>query len=109
MEGVYEGDNSSGTQLAAVASRLGHLLEYDARLGAVLEVIAGAQAQAQEAVYMLRDYQQRLDPDPQRFKQIEQRLDAVHASAPKDRVTPDTLPDAPARARARLEQLTPSG
>ena len=109
MDALSEADNSSVTQLAAVASRLGHLLEYDARLGAILEVIAGAQAQAQEAVYMLRDYQQRLDLDPQRFKQIEQRLDAVHASARKYRVTPETLPDALARASARLKQLAASG
>ena len=109
MDALSESDNSSVTQLAAVASRLGHLLEYDARLGAILEVIAGAQAQAQEAVYMLRDYQQRLDPDPQRFKQIEQRLDAVHASARKYRVTPETLLDALARASTRLKQLGASG
>jgi DNA repair protein RecN (Recombination protein N) len=91
--------------LSAVNSRLNHLLAYDARLKDIIEVVASAQAQAQEAVYMLRDYQQRLDLDPKRFKEIEQRLDAVHASARKYRVTPETLPDALARACARLEQL----
>ena len=28
---------------------------------------------------MLRDYQQGIDIDPQRYSEIEQRLDAVHA------------------------------
>ena len=105
MDALSDGDNSSLTQLAAVSSRLDHLLEYDARLKEIIDVIASAQAQAQESVYMLRDYQQRLDLDPQRLKEVEQRLDAVHTSARKYRVTPKTLPDALARARDRLAEL----
>ena len=105
MDALSEGDQSSVTQLGAVTSKLNHLLEYDARLKDISEVVAAAQAQAQEAVYMLRDYQQRLDLDPARFKEIEQRLDAVHASARKYRVTPELLPDALARASERLRQL----
>ena len=105
MDTLSEGDNSAVTQLSAVASRLNHLLEYDARLREIVEVIASAQAQAQEAVYMLRDYQQRLDLDPRRFREIEQRMDAVHASARKFRVTPEMLGEALARAQDRLQQL----
>jgi len=105
MDALSEGDNSSVTLLSAVASKLNHLLGYDARLKDIIDVVASAQAQAQEAVYMLRDYQQRLDVDPKRFKEIEQRLDAVHASARKFRITPETLPDALDSARARLREL----
>jgi DNA repair protein RecN (Recombination protein N) len=105
MDALSEGDSSSVTQLAAVSSRLGQLLDYDARLKDIIDVIASAQAQAQEAVYMLRDYQQRLDLDPRRLREVEQRLDAVHASARKYRATPDTLPEALARAKERLDQL----
>ncbi len=105
MDALSDGDNSSVTQLSAVSSRLDHLLEFDARLKEIIDIVASAQAQAQEAVYMLRDYQQRLDIDPRRFREIEQRLEAVHASARKYRLTPATLPDALAAARARLDQL----
>jgi DNA repair protein RecN (Recombination protein N) len=105
MDALSEGDNSSVTLLSAVASKLNHLLEYDARLKEIIDVVGSAQAQAQEAVYMLRDYQQRLDIDPGRFKDIEQRLDAVHASARKFRVSPETIPDALVKARARLGKL----
>jgi DNA repair protein RecN (Recombination protein N) len=105
MDALSEGDNSSVTLLNAVASRLNHLLEYDARLKDIIDVVGSAQAQAQEAVYMLRDYQQRLDIDPGRFKDVEQRLDAVHASARKYRVAPEAIPDALAKARARLGEL----
>ena len=102
---LSEGDHAAIAQLVAVSSGLDRLLEYDARLKDIVDVLASAQAQAQEAAYMLRDYQQRLDIDPQRFREVEQHLDAVHASARKYRVTPDTIPDALARARTRLDQL----
>ncbi len=105
MDALSEADDSGVARLSAVSSRLSHLLAFDARLQDIIDVVASAQAQAQEAVYMLRDYQQRLDLDPARFKEIEQRLDAVHASARKYRATPETLPDVLARARERLQQL----
>jgi DNA repair protein RecN (Recombination protein N) len=105
MDMLSEGDQSGLSQLAQVASRLGHLLDYDARLREIVEVLGAAQAQAQEAVYMLRDYQQRLDIDPQRFRQVEQRLEAVHACARKYRVAPEALPEAQERARTRLAEL----
>ena len=105
MDTLSEDEQSSVAQLAAVASRLDHLLEYDARLKEITDVIASAQAQVQEVVYMLRDYQRRLDLDPQRYRQVEQRLDAVHATARKFRVTVEALPKALTQARERLDAL----
>jgi DNA repair protein RecN (Recombination protein N) len=57
----------------------------------------------------LRDYQQRLEVDPQRFRQVEQRLEAVHACARKYRVTPEGLPDVQLRAQRRLAELEAGG
>ena len=105
MDTLSEDEQSSVAQLAAVASRLDHLLEYDVRLKEITDVIASAQAQVQEVVYMLRDYQRRLDLDPQRYRQVEQRLDAVHATARKFRVTVEALPEALTQARERLDAL----
>jgi DNA repair protein RecN (Recombination protein N) len=105
MDALSDSENSSVSQLNAVSGRLDHLLEYDARLKEIIDIVASAQAQAQEAVYMLRDYQQRLDIDPKRFREMEQRLEAVHASARKFRVAPELLPDLLARTRERLAEL----
>ena len=105
MDTLSEGDNSGVTQLAAAASRLDNLLEYDTRLKEIIDLVASAQAQAQEAVYMLRAYQQRLELDPQRLREVEQRVDAVHTSARKYRASPDALQEALARARQRLVEL----
>ena len=109
MDILSEADQSSLAQIAQASSRLDHLLEYDARLKDIADVLAAAQAQTQEAVYMLRDYQQRLEVDPQRFRQVEQRMEAVHACARKYRVTPEGLPDAQLRAQRRLAELEAGG
>jgi DNA repair protein RecN (Recombination protein N) len=109
MELVSEGEQAGLSQLAQAASRLSHLLDYDARLREIVEVLGAAQAQAQEAVYMLRDYQQRLDIDPRRFREVELRMEAVHACARKYRVTPETLPEACQRAHERLAALDAGG
>ena len=109
MDILSEADQSSLAQIAQAASRLDHLVEYDARLKDIAEVLAAAQAQTQEAVYMLRDYQQRLEIDPQRFRQVELRLEAVHACARKYRSTPEGLPDALAQAQQRLAELEAGG
>jgi DNA repair protein RecN (Recombination protein N) len=105
MELLSEGDPSSNGLLGQVASRLDHLLEYDSRLKDLVEVLAAAQAQVQEAVYMLRDYQQRLDSDPQRLREVEQRLDAVHACARKYRVAPEVLGERRNEIGVRLAAL----
>ena len=105
LDMLSEGDQSSLAQIAQVSSRLDHLLEYDGRLKEIADVLAAAQAQTQEAVYMLRDYQQRLDIDPQHYRQVDQRLEAVHACARKYRVTPETLPAVQEKTRTRLAEL----
>ena len=105
MDALSDSDDSAVTQLAAVASRLKRLVEYDGRLDEIVAVVGSAQAQAQESVYMLRDYAQRLELDPQRFREVEQRLDAVHATARKHRLAPEALPEALERARERLAEM----
>jgi DNA repair protein RecN (Recombination protein N) len=105
LDVLSEGDGSALNQLAVIASRLGSLLDYDAQLKEIRDVVASAQAEVQEAAYMLRDYHQRLEIDPARFKDIEQRLDAVHTMGRKWHLTPDDFPDAMMRARERLSDL----
>lgn len=109
LDTLSESEPAAAAQLAAVQSRLEHVLEHDARLKDILDIVASAQAQAQEAAYMLRDYQERLDLDPQRFQKIEQRLDAVHAMARKWRVQPEALAATLQAAQARLEALGGDG
>lgn len=109
LEILSEGELASLAQINAVIARLQSLLDYDSSLRTVLDLLESAQIQLQEAVYELGHYQQRLDLDPQRLQEMEQRLTAIHAAARKYRVTPDELPYLLATSTARLEELTQGG
>ena len=108
-EALSEGDNSSLAQLNAVISKLNNLVEFDPKLREILEVLEPAQIQLQEAVYQLRHYGERLELDPQRLREVEQRLDAIHTAARKYRATPEELPEKLAVAKARLQELGEGG
>ncbi len=109
METLSEGEGASLAQLNGVIARLNNLLDYDPKLKAVLEVLEPAQVQLQEAVYGLRHYQQKLDLDPRRLRQAEQRMEAIHGAARKYRTEPEQLPALLDKARTRLEALSVAG
>ena len=109
METLSEGEGASLAQVNGVIARLKNLLDYDAKLKEVLDVLEPAQVQLQEAVYSLRHYQQKLDLDPKRLREAEQRLDAIHSAARKYRTEPEQLPELLAKARARLDELSLAG
>ena len=109
METLSEGEGASLAQVNGVIARFKHLLDYDPKLKEVLDVLEPAQVQLQEAVYSLRHYQQKLDLDPKRLRDAEQRMDAIHSAARKYRTDPEQLPEMLAKARARLDELSLAG
>ncbi|MBZ0090711.1 MAG: DNA repair protein RecN [Sulfuricellaceae bacterium] len=106
---LSEGEFALLSQLSGLSARLGDLLEYDSGLKEALEFVAGAEVQLQEAVYSLRHYSQRLDLDPERLQQCEQRLRAIHDCARKYRTEPEQLPRYLAQWRQRLAELGGQG
>ncbi|MGH8699846.1 MAG: DNA repair protein RecN, partial [Burkholderiales bacterium] len=109
IEALSEGEHSILAQVNAVTARLGNLVEYDSKLKEILDLLEPARIQLQEAVYALRRYGERLDLDPQRLREVEGRLDAIHAAARKYRVPPAELPVKLESARARLRELGEGG
>ncbi|MGH8761884.1 MAG: DNA repair protein RecN [Nitrosospira sp.] len=105
LEALSEGESASLTQINSVISHLRNLLDCDTNLQVVLHLLESAQIQLQEGVYELARYQQRLDLDPQRLQELEERLSAIHATARKFRVTPAELPDLLRTGTERLEEL----
>jgi DNA repair protein RecN (Recombination protein N) len=105
LETLADGEVCALGSLNGVVSRLGAAQEFDAGLKDILDILEPAQIQIQEAVYSLRHYRQRLDLDPSRLRDAEQRLDAVHSAARKYRVSPEQLPELLAQAARRLEEL----
>jgi len=90
-------------------ARLGGLVEHDAQLREILEALDSARIQLQEGVHALRHYGERLELDPQRLREVESRLDAIHAAARKYRVAPEELPVQLEAASARLQELGEGG
>jgi DNA repair protein RecN (Recombination protein N) len=105
LEALSEGQAAAVAVVNGVVSRLVAAREFDAGLTEIVDILEPAQIQVQEAVYGLRHYRQRLDLDPARLRDAEQRIDAVQSAARKYRVAPERLPELLSEARLRLEQL----
>lgn len=105
IEVLGESDTACLAQLNALTARLRDGMAHDASLGDTLQMLESAQAELQEAVYALRHYQQRLDNDPQRLHELEQRIRNVMDAARKYRVAPEHLDEALQRIETRLAEL----
>jgi len=109
VETLAEGDASSLAQLNSVINKINNLSQFDPKLKEILDALEPARIQLQEAAHELRRYGERLDLDPQRLREVEQRLDAIHTAARKYRVQPEALPAQLEAAKARLEELGEGG
>ena len=105
LETLSEGERSALSAVASASSKLGHLIDYDPLLKEVIDVLEPAQIQLQEAVYSLRHYQQRLELDPGRLRDVEARLDAVHTAARKFKVQIADIPERLEKMKTRLAEL----
>jgi DNA repair protein RecN (Recombination protein N) len=102
---VSESEQPILSQLSSLNQKLGKLADVDAGLQAVLDCMEPARIQLQEAVYALNDYIDKVELDPERLAQVDARMDALHSTARKFRVTPEELPEEHATLKARLRQL----
>ncbi|MXN78662.1 DNA repair protein RecN [Burkholderia sp. 4701] len=105
LNALSEADDAMLAQLGAIVSKLRSLADYDPALGDALASLEPAEIQLQEAVYSLSHYAQRLDLDPDRLAQVETRVEALHSTARKFRLPPDTLHEEHAARRAQLAAL----
>ena len=105
MEALTEAEGACLAQLNAVASRLRQLSAHDGALKTVVEMLESAEAQTAEAVRELRHYASRLDLDPEALREIEQRIEALHAAARKHRVRPEALHEFRSSLEKRLSEL----
>jgi DNA repair protein RecN (Recombination protein N) len=105
LEALLEADGACLPQLAAVASRLRALSAHDDHLRAIVEMLDSAEAQATEAARDLRDYAARVDLDPGTLRDVEQRIEALHAAGRKYRVRPAALPALEQELLQRFNEL----
>jgi len=105
LEALEEGEGAALTQLAAVCSRLRSLSAHDDHLKPVVELLESAEAQAAEAVRALRNYASRVDLDPEALREVEARIEALHAAARKHRLRPEALYEFQCQLHKRLAEL----
>ena len=85
-------DANLQSQLYSVRQLITELAGMDSKLSGVLDMLEEAAIQISEASDELRHYCERLDLDPNRLFELEQRISRQIALARKHHVTPEELP-----------------
>ena len=89
---LYEQEEGAvADQLARVQHWLGDAASGDDALGNALSTVESARLQIEAAADDLRHYLDRLDIDPERLAQVEERLGQAYSLARKHRVRPEQL------------------
>jgi DNA repair protein RecN (Recombination protein N) len=109
VETLSESEGAALERVDAVIIRLQALLQHDPRLREILDMLEPARIQLQEASSSLRRYGERADLDPQRLREVEQRLDVLHGMSRKYRVPPEGLAELAEQVRVRLAELQSGG
>jgi DNA repair protein RecN (Recombination protein N) len=105
---LSDADNSVESTLSKVSTNMSALAEHDSALSDISQALESAQIQIDEAVHSLNRYLQKLDLDPARLSEVEERMQALHGAARKYRTEADELPKLLLDASERLEALTAS-
>lgn len=108
-EALSEAEGAAISIVTSVLHRLQQLVDVDPRLKEITDALEPAEIQLQEAVHSLRHYLQRLDLDPSRLNELEQRISSVHDMSRKYRVTPEELSQLFETKKNRLAELDVSG
>jgi DNA repair protein RecN (Recombination protein N) len=92
LDAVDEGDVNAAALIAQALDALEAVADYDTRLAEAIEALRGAQAQLGDAVRSLHGYLNRTELEPERLKELEERLSAWMALARRYRRPPAELP-----------------
>ena len=108
---LLEGDEDAGalTLLARAGQALGDLARVEPEFQALADVLASAQAQAEDAAHSLHSYLRRADLDPQRLAQLDERLGLWVSLARRYKRAPEELPTVLAQWKQDLARLEAAG
>ena len=108
IEVLSDADNSIESSLSKVCGTISTLAEHDPVLSNISQALESAQIQLDEAIHSLNRYLQKVDLDPTRLAQVEERMQTLHSTARKYRVEVDALPALLLETTERLDALTAS-
>ena len=105
LDALADGEPAAAALTAHAADALDEVLRHDAALAPVVDLLRSAQAQLDDAAHTLTGYLARLEPDPARLAELDQRLAAWLALSRRYRCSPGELPALFGRWRTELASL----
>ncbi|MBC3875672.1 DNA repair protein RecN [Undibacterium flavidum] len=103
---ISESDHPVLSQVSALLQKLSRLEEFDSKLKPIIESLESARINLQECAYALNDYLGRVELDPARLRQVEQRVETLHSTARRFHVEPEGLISELENLQQQLEQLS---
>ena len=92
LEMLSEQEGNAEELLGKAFTEIEDLAKLDSHLEDAKISLESAQIQISEATHSLNRYLQKIDVDPERLAEVEERLKALHSAAKKFKVTPENLP-----------------
>ena len=89
---LSEQEGNAEELLGKAFTEIEDLAKLDSHLEDAKISLESAQIQIGEATHSLNRYLQKIDVDPERLAEVEERLKALHSAAKKFKVTPEELP-----------------
>ena len=102
LAALDDDDTSARRLLDLAANAVQQQLRHDPQLQGIQEAIESARIATAEAASDLNSYIDRLEPDPNRLEQLEQRLSSLFDVARKFRVEPQELPQLQQQLESQL-------
>ncbi len=105
---LYDSSRSVAGQLKAARGSLEELLRFDAHFAPMIETLESARAGIEDAAFEIRGYLDRLEANPERLEQIEDRLALIHKLKRKYGGSLEQVLAHREQARVRVEELESS-
>ena len=105
LDAIADADANADALAGRAVDALQAVVTFDARLEGPIEALQGAQAQLQDAAHTLRGYLDRSDLDPERLREVDERLSAWVGFARRHRRPPAELPALLAQWQIELRAL----
>jgi len=88
---LYDSENSLYSLISQQINEISALESDNQDLSAIIELLNDAQTQVSEAASVSKQYLDKLEYNPERLHEIDQRLNQIHDQARKHHVEPDQL------------------
>ena len=105
LNAVSEDDDNAETLTTRAVDALQHVASFDPQLASVIEVLQGAQAQLQDAAHTLGGYLHHTELEPERLRELDERLAAWIGLARRYRRPAAELPGLLAQWKNELRAL----